>query len=163
MNHLCNIRYNSCNIRTSHPLQSPLTLWLSSRKETYLTNNQHMFQSINQFIPTMYSKKEFMQQVNKLILENLTNKEFSIEFLAEEVSLSRSQLHRRLKSITQLSATDYIRKFRLRIAAKLLKEYSQSISQVAFNVGFNNLSYFSRAFKKEFGITPMEYAKRYNK
>ncbi|MFK7906698.1 MAG: helix-turn-helix domain-containing protein [Chitinophagales bacterium] len=124
-----------------------------------------MFQTSAQFngiLPMLYSKKEFIQQINHILLQNLRNESFSIAQLAQEVNLSRSQLHRRMKGITQLSATDYVRQFRLRLAAKLIRNQHKSISQIAYAVGFNNLSYFSRAFKKEFGLTPQAFFKTHN-
>jgi len=121
-----------------------------------------MFQSKHKFTPVFYSKKEFIEELNKLILQNLNNEALSIEFLAQAVGLSRSQLYRRVKEITQLSISEYVRRLRLKLAAQLLRKYSNSVGQIAFEVGFNNLSYFSKAFKKEFGTTPIEYSRMHN-
>lgn len=95
-----------------------------------------------------------MQAVNK----NLSDSDFSIEQLASEVGLSRSQLHRRMKELTGLSASDFVRNIRLEQAARLLRERKVNISQVAYSVGFSSLGTFSKVFKQHFGQPPSEYA-----
>ena len=77
--------------------------------------------------------------------------------LAQEVGLSRVHLHRKLKELTSLSTRDFIRNIRMQQAAQLLKEKKLSISEVAYAVGYNNLSHFSSSFKEMYGISPKDY------
>lgn len=81
----------------------------------------------------------------------------NVEMLAHEVGLSRVHLHRKLKELTNLSTRDFIKNIRMQQAAKLLKEKKLGISEVAYAVGYNNLSHFSSTFKEIFGVSPKEY------
>jgi len=75
------------------------------------------------------------------------------------MALSRTQLHRKLRALVNNSCSVFIRTIRLNHAAELLKAKTSSISEVAYDTGFNNLAYFSTAFKEHFGMTPSEYQK----
>ncbi len=103
--------------------------------------------------------QEFMQKVNSLVEQNLANAEFNVEQLSEELGMSRSNLHLKLKALTKQSASDYIRTIRLQHAAELLKEQKKNINEIAYEVGFNTPSYFIKCFKEKFGLTPKEYCK----
>lgn len=98
-----------------------------------------------------------MNKIMKVINENLSEPTLSVEMLANSVGLSRVHLHRKLKELTNLSSRDFIRNIRMQQAAKLLKEKKLSISEVAYAVGYNNLSHFSNTFKEYFGLSPKEY------
>ncbi|MEE4255915.1 MAG: two-component regulator propeller domain-containing protein [Bacteroidales bacterium] len=104
--------------------------------------------------------RQFLNRAIKLIEKHLTDTDFSTEFFSNEMALSRSQLHRKLNSIINLSATEFVRTIRLNKAAALLKTGSATISEIAFDVGFSTLAYFTRSFKEQFGVTPSEFAKR---
>lgn len=95
-----------------------------------------------------------MQSVNK----NLSDSDFSVEVLAAEAGLSRSQLHRKMKELTGISPSEFIRNLRLEQAARLLRERKVNVSQVAYSLGFTTLGNFSKAFKQHFGMSPTEYA-----
>ena len=71
--------------------------------------------------------------------------------------MSRTQLHRKLKAITGMSASEFIRSQRLKLAIGLLKESDATISEIAYQVGFNSSSYFSKCFKEVYSCTPNEY------
>jgi DNA-binding response OmpR family regulator len=100
----------------------------------------------------------FLQRVMTIVDAHLSDADFSVEAFAEEVKMSRVQLHRKIKALTNQSASEFIRTLRLRAAAKLLEQHKYTISEVAYQVGFNNLSYFARCFRDEFGRLPSEYA-----
>ena len=74
--------------------------------------------------------------------------------------MSQSVLYKKVKAVTGLSVGDFIRQLRFRRAAHLLEEGQLSVYEVAYSVGFNDSKYFSREFKKQFGLTPSEYARR---
>lgn len=99
-----------------------------------------------------------MDRIMKSINSNLSNPDFNVEMLMGEVGISRTQLHRKMKEITGISAGGFIRNIRLQQAARLIKEKKQNVTQIAYAVGFNSQTHFSSAFKKHFGMTPSEYA-----
>lgn len=94
-----------------------------------------------------------------LILENISNENFGVAELAEELSMSRSTLLRKIQKETGISASQFIRKTRLDESIKLLKDSQNTISEISFQVGFNSTSYFIKCFKEEFGYPPGEYQK----
>lgn len=103
--------------------------------------------------------EEFLQKAFSLVENNLDNVNFDTETFAKEMFLSRMQLHRKLQAITGQTPGDFIRSFRLKRAAQLLKEKRLSITQIAFAVGYNSPSQFTRAFYKQFNCSPSEYLK----
>ena len=102
---------------------------------------------------------KFIQLLNSAIETNLQNATFGVEDLAGSVYMSRMQLHRKLKAITDRSASNYIRVYRLNKAKSILEHHDKNIGEVAYDVGFNDPNYFSKTFHKEFGVSPSEYRK----
>jgi AraC-like DNA-binding protein len=88
---------------------------------------------------------------------NIADPQFSVEKMAMEMNMSRTNLHRKLKSITGFPPSELIRSIRLRKAAKLIVNKVDSISQIALLVGFDDYSHFSKSFKKHFGVAPTSY------
>jgi signal transduction histidine kinase/DNA-binding response OmpR family regulator/ligand-binding sensor domain-containing protein len=101
--------------------------------------------------------EQFMIKVKETILKRLADEQLSVESLAEDIGLSRVQLYRKINSLTGISVNELIRKLRLQKAAQLLEQNWGPISQVAYEVGFSNLSYFSKVFKEEFGALPSDF------
>lgn len=99
-----------------------------------------------------------MEKVMKVINAHLSDSDLNIDLLTKEVGISRAQLHRKMKEMTGISTSEFIRNIRLEQAARLIKENKINITQVAYSVGFNNQAHFSTVFKKYFGVTPTEYA-----
>lgn len=100
--------------------------------------------------------ERFLKAVMQEIEKNLGNEFFTVEELARSVGFSRSQLHRKLKALTDKSANQLIREFRLTRAKDLLEQNSASVSEIAYQVGYSNLSYFSKSYKEAFGKLPSE-------
>lgn len=100
-----------------------------------------------------------MQKVMTIIKENLSNNSLTVEMLADGVGISRVHMHRKLKELTNLSARDFIRSVRMKQAAYILTTKKLNVSEVAYAVGYDNLSHFSTSFKSYFGISPTEYVK----
>jgi YesN/AraC family two-component response regulator len=96
----------------------------------------------------------FLQKVNSIIEAHLDEAEFGVNELCRAVGLSRPQLFRKLKALTDKSIVAYLRSARLHKARELLLTGERNISEVAFEVGFNDPLYFSRAFSQEFGFPP---------
>lgn len=101
-----------------------------------------------------------MEQILTVINKNLSDSDFNVETLATEICISRAQLHRKMKEITGISTSEYIRNLRMEHASRLIKEGKINITQIAYAVGFNNQAHFSTVFKKHFGMSPTEYAER---
>ena len=128
-------------------------------------------EQINYFSKLLQFKaSEKSQQFNQLDLNLIANlqeqilakhKKLSIEELAKILLTSRTQLHRKVKALTGLSITNYINHIRIEKAKKLLKTTSLQGSEIAYEVGFESATYFSRIFKKELGITPVSYRNKH--
>ncbi|HOT14834.1 MAG TPA: two-component regulator propeller domain-containing protein [Bacteroidales bacterium] len=103
---------------------------------------------------------KFLTKAFEIVEKNLTNTEFSAEDFASQIGMSRSNLHIKLKALTNQSATEFIRLYRLKKAAELLSNSQYNISEVSFMVGFNSISYFNRCFKLQFGLTPTEFMEK---
>ena len=101
-----------------------------------------------------------MERIMKAINKNLGDSDFNVDMLTQEVGISRAQLHRKMKEMTGISTSEFIRNIRLEQAARLLKEQKINVTQVAYTVGFSNLAHFSTIFRKHFGVAPSEYAER---
>lgn len=99
---------------------------------------------------------KFLQRVVKVIYEEMENHGFGSAQLARKLYLSESQVYRKLKAITDRSTAVFIRSVRLQKARELIQTTDKTISEVAYEVGFNDPSWFSRAFKEEFGFAPSE-------
>ena len=104
--------------------------------------------------------EQLMDRIMRSINKNLDNPDFNVDMLTKEVGISRAQLHRKLKDMTGIPTSEFIRNIRLEQAARLLKEQKLNIAQVAFEVGFANQAHFSTVFKKHFGVSPSEYVQR---
>jgi len=101
--------------------------------------------------------EQLMERIMKVVNKNLGDSDFNVEMLCSEVGISRTQLHRKMKELTGLSTSEFIRNIRLEQAARLLKEQKINVTQVAYTVGFSNLAHFSTVFRKHFGVAPSDY------
>ena len=112
--------------------------------------------------PVRISKydQEFLEKLNQLIEQNLSNENYSIELLASDFCLSRTQLFRKCKALTGVSPVELLRNTRLDAARQLLAEGKGSVAEVASLVGFADASYFTRCYKAYFGTTPHEMNKQ---
>jgi YesN/AraC family two-component response regulator len=106
------------------------------------------------------AEEKFLKRVMQIVEEKMGDSEFSVDELSQEVGLSRVHLHRKLKALTGESASDFIRMMRLKRAAQLLEARAGNIAEIAYQVGFNTLSYFSKCFKEQFGVLPNEYIRK---
>lgn len=127
------------------------------RKKRFQQHVRHMGFAKQEYEHSLTQDEQFLNKIISILEENLSNSNLNAELLAEMMSLSRSHLYKKIKSITGQGITEYIRAFRLDKAAHLLKQNKGNISEIAFQVGFNSPSYFSASFKKRFGTTPQEF------
>ena len=105
----------------------------------------------------------FLERCLREVEDNLSDSEYSVEQMQREIGMSRMQLHRKLKAMTNQSATEFIRNIRLQRAAQLLQQKDVQVAEVAYDVGFNHLSYFAKCFKEKFGVAPSDYIKESTK
>jgi DNA-binding response OmpR family regulator len=123
------------------------------QRDRYKTSNEL---TIPLSIDCNSMEQKFLSKLEEVMASNYKDQEFTSELLGSELAISRSQLHRKLKAISGESASKFIRIYRLKIAYKLISDQTGSISQIAYEVGFNNVSYFNKCFKETFGIQPSE-------
>ena len=105
--------------------------------------------------------KEFLEKTIGIIDQNISRTDFSTELLAKELYVSRTQLHRKILSITGMAPGEFVRTIKLKRAADLLKDGKLSVTQTAYEIGFSSPAQFSRAFAKHFNCPPSEFASRY--
>ncbi|GAB3708549.1 two-component regulator propeller domain-containing protein [Spirosoma flavus] len=108
-------------------------------------------------LPT--AEQQFMDRLAAVVNQHLDDTSFTVEALAELLNMSRVQLHRKLKAVANTNATQFIRDSRLTKAAELLTEGQQSVTQIAYSVGFDNLSYFAKVFQERYQALPSQYGK----
>jgi len=101
--------------------------------------------------------EQFLEKIQSVLDEKLTESNFSSEQFSKAVGMSRMQLHRKLKALTGLSATEFVRSQRLKLAASILQKSDANISEIGYMVGFNDHAYFSKCFKEAYGCSPTEY------
>lgn len=106
------------------------------------------------------SDEHFLEKAVRIVEENMMNTSLDIAFLERELNMSTMQLYRKLKSLTNFSGNEFIKNVRLKKAVQLLETESFTIAEIAYKVGFNDPSYFTRIFKKEFGKSPSEYLEK---
>ncbi|WP_167618515.1 response regulator [Maribellus sediminis] len=104
--------------------------------------------------------EKFIDKVMELIEKNMSNTEFEVNQLQDELLMSRTQLFRKIKALTNQSPGEFIRTIRLKRAASLMDQKFGNIAQITYEVGFNNPSYFAKCFKELFGMLPSEYIKK---
>ncbi|WP_422361996.1 two-component regulator propeller domain-containing protein [Reichenbachiella sp.] len=102
--------------------------------------------------------EDFIKKAVKIVEDNMSNSEFYVDDLGRELGLSRMQLYRKLKGLIGQSANEFVRSIRLKRAAQLIRQNQLTISEITYQVGFNDLQYFRDCFKKQFGVNPSEYA-----
>ena len=100
----------------------------------------------------------FLQKVNTVLTSNLADSSLDVEKFAAEMGITSVQLRRKLKALTGQTVTEYVRNYRLEKAAELLKNKAGTVSEIAYQVGFESLPYFSKVFLDKFGKTPSEWS-----
>jgi DNA-binding response OmpR family regulator len=136
---------------------------LSLRIENLLSSRERLREKFSRSITVNPSElvttsmdERFLQKALLLVEKNMDATEFSAEQFCDEMGMSRAQVHRKLKALTGQSATHFIRSIRLKRAAQMLKQQSGSVSEIAYQTGFNNLSYFTKCFKEQYGVLPSD-------
>jgi len=124
---------------------------------------QERYQSFEKISPaanqSVQQEDAFLQKLRRTVENNISDENFGIQEICDMLAISRPQLHRKLKALTNKKTTEVVNTIRLQRAKELLKTTDMTVSQVAFEVGFNTVGYFSRKFKQEFGVPPSTFKK----
>lgn len=139
-------------------LKSVLNTLLMNRKKVQQVFSKEVFDLKPAEVRVNSKEVEFLYAIKTYLEKNYSRSELNVTDIAAELKVSDTQLRRKLKSITGLSPNEYLRKFRLEKAAYLLKANASSVSEIAYEIGYESLSYFSKVFQKEYGCLPSEYA-----
>lgn len=132
-------------------------LMSSSVRNIYKSENLNL-DSVKKHVRVIKPAEEnFINELISITDKCFNNESFSLNDLIRRIGMSRSQLYRKIISITGYSPSEFIKEFRLRKALKLMNNHHENISQIAFETGFNSHSYFSRCFQKRYGILPSDY------
>lgn len=100
---------------------------------------------------------QFMQQVMEIMEKQMDNSEWTIDQFAQELGMGRTVFYQKLKSIIGLSPIDFVREMRIKRAMQLIESGEYNVSSIAYMTGFNDPKYFSKCFKKKYGVSPSEY------
>jgi AraC-like DNA-binding protein len=101
--------------------------------------------------------EEFIQKVKEILEESISDSEFNVNKLSQQMNISTTQLYRRLKELTGYSPVELIRVLKLQKAYRLLSNKNNTVKEVCYLTGFNNLSYFIKCFREQFGVTPASF------
>jgi len=101
--------------------------------------------------------EQFLEKAVKVVESQIANPDFSVEMFAGEMAMSRKHLHRKLTNLIDLTPINLIRNIRLMKAAELIKEGELNVTQISYEVGISSLSYFAKAFKERYGVSPSDY------
>ncbi|OHX64414.1 hypothetical protein NH26_22760 [Flammeovirga pacifica] len=135
-------------VRVHQLLKARSNIMVLDKKETKTNKN----------VPKK-AEVSFEDHARKIIEKNISEVEFSIPELAKELDMSNIQLYRKMKAETGMPPVEFVRNIRLQKALDLLKTSDLNISEIAYEVGFNDPQYFRKSFKKQFGQTPTQYRK----
>lgn len=144
---------------TPESARAQLSNILENSKRIYQAAYQ---QAIHEFKKnkTLSMEESFMAKVNGLLDKHLANENFTVEQLSEEMYLSRTQIHRKLKAITNMSTTQYVKHYKLERAMIELKARTGTISEIAYRYGFSSPAYFSRVFQEIYGMKPSDVIRK---
>jgi signal transduction histidine kinase/DNA-binding response OmpR family regulator/ligand-binding sensor domain-containing protein len=121
--------------------------------------NESAYASLVQYEGKLIKKEdhELILNLSKLIMERLEDEDLSLDAIADEMSISKMQLYRKLKGLTDQTPTEFIRNIRLNHAERLLKSTNKTVQEIMYDCGFNNKAYFFREFAKKFNQTPKQF------
>lgn len=138
-------------------LQAQIDNLLKSRMNLRKLFSEKPFSPLNSVAGNNAADKQFLDKMNKLIENNISNPDFSVDLLAEQLYISRSGLFAKMKSLAGMTPNELIQLIRLKKAAELLSEGELRINEICYKVGFNSPSYFAKCFQKQFGVLPKDF------
>ena len=137
-------------------LEAHISSLLDSRKKLQEKFSREMTFGPSK-IPLNDIDEKFLQRITETIENHISDSDFNADVLSEKIGMSRMQLYRKLRSLTDQTVHEFIRNIRLKRAVQLLEQKRMTITEVAYEVGFNDLTYFARCFRKQFDKSPSEY------
>lgn len=146
----------------SKPFSTPLLL---ARIQNLITGRQKLRQLLTdtrliERADLSDLDKDFASRFRRLVEERMSDSDLNVEDIGRELGMSRVQLYRKLKQLTNFSPVELLRQMRLKRAASLLVSSDLSVSEIAYEVGFSSPSYFTKCYKEEFGVSPSEVVKQ---
>ena len=106
--------------------------------------------------------ERFLQKAINVVEDNIDEPDLDIEKFASEIGVSRMQLYRKIDALTEMTVKEFVRSIRLKRAAQMLVQKKLNISEIAYAVGFRDLSHFRKCFKQEFGMSASEYVDKHS-
>jgi AraC-like DNA-binding protein len=107
-------------------------------------------------------KNSFVSHATRIVEKKIIIEDYNLDMFANDLFMSKSTLSKKIKITTGLTPTEFIRKVKFNFAFKLFKETDLSIKEIAYSSGFNDPKYFTRCFKRTFGMSPKEYKSSFN-
>lgn len=142
-------------------LQLKLSNIVKRREQMRKRFNRDITLQPNEVTVTTMDEK-FLSQAIQIVEKHMMNTDFNVEMMVSEMGLSRSNLYLKFKELTGLSSSEFIRNVRLKRAVQLFDQSDLSVKEIMYMTGFNTASYFSKCFKKQFGVVPSEYVGKMN-
>ena len=135
---------------------------LSSHIEQEHTENEQEWEQKRRTLQASINEldQQFLSKINHLIEERISSDKIEIGYLAEGANISQSTLYRKMKTLTGISTNEYVRKYKMHYAERLLLTGKYTISEVGYMIGMSSQSYFRKCFKEEFNVNPSDYQKR---
>jgi len=143
-------------------LKQKLANIIKHREELRKLFNRKILLHPNEITVTSADEKFILKAV-EIIERNMGNSDFSVEELSSSMNFGRTNLYLKCKAITGLSASEFIRNVRLKRAMQLLEKSDLSVKEIMYGTGFNTSSYFSKCFKKQYGVLPSQYVRQIRK
>ena len=140
-----------------------LVIYFGFRYARYMIrmhNDVYVQTKLSEFKMKFYLEQQdvdFVNRVNAIVHEHLTDSTFDIDAIAQQLGMSRSAFYKKLKGLTGLSPVEFVKESKLNHAVELLKSTQLNVTDVAFQSGFNDVGYFGKCFRKKFGLSPRDY------
>jgi len=134
--------------------------WIRMRNDVYI---QTKLSELKTKFYLEQKNKTFVENINRIIENNLENPNFNIDSIANEMGLSRSAFFKKIKSLTGCSPVEFVREYKLNKAVDLLKNTDMNITDIAYKTGFTDVGYFGKCFHKKFGLSPREFVNKQKK
>ncbi|GGD70794.1 hypothetical protein GCM10011514_38630 [Emticicia aquatilis] len=120
--------------------------------------DKQVFSLVTSELKVSSVEERFLNKAKNVVDKYISESEFDVEMFAKEMDMTTVVLRRKLKSILNQSVTEFVRKYRLQRAAELLTKRAGTVSEIAYQVGFESLSYFTKVFQEEFGMNPSDFS-----
>ena len=129
----------------------------ASKQEPLPQTSEETLDRLKQTGDDQTADEQFLQRLQELVEANISNEDFSVQTLSEQMAMERSGLYRRVQMLTGLSPSNYIKRVRMDVAARLLRETSLPFADIAIRSGFSTTKYFNKVFKETFSTSPQDY------